>query len=85
MGGNSAYCSEILSGLVVWGDFLLWFLLILSCGFRGAGGDIRKLLGAMVRDIVSWSEGVAYELLRWWLGKIFNRSPIALKIWGSKN
>ena len=29
----------------MWGIFLFWFLLTLSSGFQGAGGDTRELLG----------------------------------------
>ncbi len=66
----------------MWGDFLFWFLLILSCGFRGAGGAIRELLGR-------WSEilclgrrvggGGLMNFLDGGSEKIFNRSPITLK------
>jgi len=54
-GGNSVYCSGILSGLVVWGgDFLLWFLFTLSSWFQGGGGGCSGVAGVIVRGYRVW-------------------------------
>ncbi len=38
MGGNSAHCSEILSGLALWGDFyILVFIFFCPVSFEGRG------------------------------------------------
>ncbi len=76
----------------MWLDFLLWLLFTLLCGFRGAGGDVWKLLGVvgpsyyyvLVEELVRLGNGGFSSFLRRWFEKIFNRSPITLKFGAEK-